>query len=126
MKKFVSLIVFFGLIVIGIIYHSVSMVNFGKTMNLISEEAIRNVNEENWETLEENINTIEKEWRKKELWTALTMKTDELEEIEISLKQSKCFAQLRKKDMFLGEFVMFQSLVNRIPDKEGAKIKEIF
>ena len=101
------------------------MMKMGDKIGRISEATIRYAEEESWEQVSENMKKIKNLWEDKSLWTALTIKTDELEEIEISLRQSEKYAELRDKKMFLGEFIMFSELVKHIPHQEGFHMEEL-
>ena len=55
----------------------------------------------------------------------MTIKTNEVEEIEISLRQSRAYAELGDKEDFIGEFIMFRMLVEHLPHQEGLSINEL-
>ena len=125
MKKFVTLCIFLAVLLVLIIVHSVSMINLGKSIGNLSEKVIENAEKEKWENVIADMNEINRLWEEKSIWTALTIKTNELEEIEISFKQSCKYAELTEKEMFLGEFIMFSELVKHIPHHEGFHIEEL-
>ena len=125
MKKFVTLCIFLAALLVLIIVHSVSMINLGKSIGNLSEKVIENAEKEKWENVIADMNEINRLWEEKSIWTALTIKTNELEEIEISFKQSCKYAELTEKEMFLGEFIMFSELVKHIPHHEGFHIEEL-
>ena len=125
MKKFVTLCIFLAVLLVLIIVHSVSMINLGKSIGNLSEKVIVNAEKEKWEDVIADMNEINRLWEDKSFWTALTIKTNELEEIEISFKQSCKYAELTEKEMFLGEFIMFSELVKHIPHHEGFHIEEL-
>ena len=101
------------------------MIKLGDEIGKLSEKAMASAEKEDWDLVVEDMNEINRLWEEKSLWTALTIKTDELEEIEISYWQSKKFAELEEKEMFLGEFIMFSNLVKHIPHQEGFHIQEL-
>ena len=101
------------------------MINLGKSIGNLSEKVIENAEKEKWENVIADMNEINRLWEEKSIWTALTIKTNELEEIEISFKQSCKYAELLEKEMFLGEFIMFSELVKHIPHHEGFHIEEL-
>ena len=125
MKKFVTLCIFLAVLLVLIIVHSVSMINLGKSIGNLSGKVIENAEKEKWEDVIADMNEINRLWEEKSIWTALTIKTNELEEIEISFKQSRKYAELLEKEMFLGEFIMFSELVKHIPHHEGFHIEEL-
>ena len=101
------------------------MMRLGEDIGKLSEIAIKNAEKEEWQSVRKNMNEINQLWEEKSLWTALTIKTNELEEIEISFRQSEKYAELEDKKMFLGEFIMFSNLVKHIPHQEGFHIEEL-
>lgn len=125
MKKFLALCASFVILLVLIIFHSVSMMRLGEDIGKLSEIAIKNAEKEEWQSVRKNMNEINQLWEEKSLWTALTIKTNELEEIEISFRQSEKYAELEDKKMFLGEFIMFSNLVKHIPHQEGFHIEEL-
>lgn len=125
MKKFVMACIAFVVILAVVIVHSVTMINLGNIMKELSDKTEKYAVKEDWENVSLYINEIKKEWEKRGLWTALTIKTDEIEQIEISLKQCEKYAKLRAKAKFIGEFTMFSNLVEHIPHQEGFHIEEI-
>ncbi|MBQ2890786.1 MAG: DUF4363 family protein [Clostridia bacterium] len=125
MKKFVvSFIVFFVLLSL-IIFHSVSMLRLGENIDKLCNRAEKLATAEKWEEAEKTLKEIRKKWEEKSIWTSLTIETDELEQIEVSLRQSEKYAKLRDKEKFVGEFTMFSTLVEHIPHHEGFHIEEI-
>ncbi len=125
MKKFVISCVGLAVIFVAIIFHSISMAKLGMEMTELTNKTQQYAMNEDWENTLSYINKIKKHWDKRSFWTALTIKTDELEQIEISLEQSKKFAMLQDKGKFMGEFTMFSKLVEHIPHQEGFHIEEI-
>lgn len=125
MKKFVISCIGFVVIFTVIMIHSFAMARMGKEIAKLSDKAESLAMEEKWEEVSSYMEKIEDYWKGRSIWTALTIKTDELEQIDISLQQSKKYAKLRDKGKFLGEFTMFSKLVEHIPHQEGFHIEEI-
>ncbi len=125
MKKFVTLCVFLIVLLALIIVHSVSMTKLGNNIGSLSEKVMKNAENEKWEDVLTDMDEMNRLWEEKSIWTALTMKTNELEEIETSFLQSRKYAELSEKEMFLGEFIMFSNLVKHIPNHEGFHIEEL-
>lgn len=125
MKKFILSCVGFAVILTLIIIHSISMKNMGEEIKELSRKAETCVYDEDWQEAKLYIEEIQNCWDKKSIWTALTIKTDEIEQIEISLKQSEKYLKLKDKGKFIGEFTMFSALVEHIPHQEGFHIEEI-
>lgn len=83
------------------------------------------VSENNWEKTEKKLDEIHELWHKKRLWTSLTISTKDIEQLEISLEQSREYARLGAKCDFMGEFIMFSMLLDHLPHQEGFHIEEI-
>lgn len=83
------------------------------------------VDTDSWNEVQNELDKISDMWDSRRTWASLTINTNEIEQIEISLNQSKAYARLEKKSDFMGEFIMFTMLVNHIPHQEGFHIEEI-
>ena len=125
MKKFVISVLIFLVLTGFIIFHSVEMLNFGKEMETIAEVIKTSAQDEDWDAVRKDLKKFEKLWMEKRTWATLTIKTTVIEDIDISLEQSKTHAQNETKPDFLGEFIMLKRLVEHIPHQEGFHIEEI-
>ena len=105
--------------------HSYVMTKMGSSIaeknNQIEHLAISN----DWQTIAPLLDEVSNDWDKYSKWAALTICTEDIEQLEISLEQIKVFAKLQKQSDFLGEFMMFSKLVEHIPHKEGFHWEEI-
>lgn len=125
MRALIVAITIFLVICIFIGIHSYIMINLTKRISPICEETIGFASADQWDKVIKNIDQIQNFWDKKRLWASLTISTKNIEEIEISLKQSRVFAVLHEKSDFMGEFIMFSMLLDHIPHQEGFSIEEI-
>ena len=125
MKALVVAISIFLVICTFIGIHSYIMINLTKSLRPICEETITLAKADRWNEVIKNIDHIQNQWDKKRLWASLTISTKNIEEMEISLKQSRAFADLHEKPDFMGEFIMFSLLLDHIPHQEGFSIEEI-
>ena len=80
---------------------------------------------DDWDNAIKKIDLIRSIWDKRRMWASLTISTKEIEQIEISLTQSRTYAELHQKPDFFGEFIMFTKLVEHIPHQEGFHLEEI-
>ena len=80
---------------------------------------------DDWENTRKLLDEVDQEWKKYSTWASLTISTEDIEQLEISLEQAKTFAVLEEKSDFLGEFIMFSMLLDHIPHREGFHIEEI-
>lgn len=125
MKKFAAACTAFVILLTLIVIHSFSMVRLGKDIGKLSDITEEYADNKEWDKVVLCLKEINEVWEKKSIWTALTIRTDEIEQIEISLKQSEKYAHLKAKRDFFGEFIMFRKLVEHIPHQEGFHIEEI-
>ena len=106
--------------------HSFRMSKMEKSIsemgNSVKELAIN----DSWDKVSEMISEIKNEWNRYKNWAALTISSENIEQLEISLHQAQTFAQIHKKSDFLGEFIMFSQLVEQIAHREGLYWEEIF
>lgn len=110
-------------IFIGI--HSYIMSNMAEKILTECEKISSVMKNEEWSVIIPSLERIEKEWKKHSSWAALTIRTADIEEIEISLSQSRAFAETQQISGFVGEFTMFTELVKHIPAHEGIHWEEI-
>ena len=80
---------------------------------------------DDWENTRKLLDEVDQEWKKYSTWASLTISTEDIEQLEISLEQAKTFAVLEEKSDFLGEFIIFSMLLDHIPHREGFHIEEI-
>ncbi len=125
MKVFVVSLVLLAVLCTFIGIHSYMMMNLsddiGEKCSVVNELADAG----KWEEVTKELDEIQKIWQKRRIWSALTIQTDAIEQIEIAFRQSKAYAELGEKSDFIGEFTMFKMLIDHIPHQEGFHIEEI-
>lgn len=120
----ISLILFLIMgTLIGI--HSYIMTKVSRDIDHISTSVKELAYIGNWQEVQKKLKEIKTIWDDARTWASLTISTKEIDQIDISLHQSIEFAKLGAKPDFLGEFTMFNRLVNYIPHQEGFHIEEI-
>ncbi len=125
MRALIIAVSFLILIVIFIAVHSLLMFNLANSVGEACDAAVAFAENEKWDEVMTELEKIQQFWEKRRIWAALTISTEEIEQIEISLSQSKVFAAHRQKTDFLGEFAMFTLLMDHIPHQEGFRLAEI-
>lgn len=125
MKGFVAALVLFVIICAFVGVHSYMMIKMSEDIGEICIRVNTLADSEKWTEVSEELDKIQGIWEKKRIWTALTIETNNIEQIEIAFRQSEAYAKLGEKSDFLGEFTMFTMLVNHIPHQEGFHIEEI-
>lgn len=125
MKAFISAIAIFTAICIFIGIHAFVMVSLANDISAECNRVYTLAADSRWDEAIDKIDHIRSLWDKKRTWASLTISTKEIEQIEISLTQSRAYAELKQKPDFFGEFIMFEKLVEHIPHQEGFHIEEI-
>ncbi len=125
MKILWSAILIFLVICIFVGVHTFVMSRMGESLNEKNTQIKNLAEQDKWEEVEKKLIDVENEWESYSTWASLTISTDDIEQLEISLAQSKVFAKMKQKTNFFGEFIMFSKLVEHIPHKEGLHIEEI-
>ena len=105
--------------------HSYIMNKMGVSLNAKNAQIKNLAMNDDWENARILLKEVSREWEKYSTWAVLTISTEDIEQLEISLEQAKSFAALETKSDFLGEFIMFSMLVDHIPHREGFHIEEI-
>lgn len=105
--------------------HSYIMNKMGNFLGEKNAEIQALASADDWEGTRTRLKEVIREWEKYSSWAALTISTEDIEQLEISLAQALAFAHLEEKSDFLGEFIMFSNLVDHIPHREGFHIEEI-
>ncbi len=125
MRVFWAAISIFVVICILIGSHSYIMNRMCNSITEKNRKIERLAFDEEWEKVLKLLDEVEAEWKKHSFWAALTISTEDIEQLEIALSQAKKFAEIKQKADFFGEFVMFSMLVEHIPHREGFNIEEI-
>ena len=125
MKKFVTALVLLALILLGGTLHTCKVVRLADDIKALSRTVTDAYTAGRWEDAVVSLEQIHRRWEKDKLWASLTIPTRELEEIEISLNQSIEYAKIADESGFVGEFVMFEMMLEHLPHHEGFDLKEI-
>ncbi len=125
MKAFVISIILLVVLCTFIGVHSYIMINLSDSIAERCNKTLELVNSDSWDSVEQELDKISDIWDSRRMWASLTINTSKIEQIEISLNQSKAYAHLGQKSDFMGEFIMFSMLVDHIPHEEGFHIEEI-
>lgn len=106
-------------------FHTYEVLALSRDLDSICTQVEEQFQEEDWQGVEENLQALQDRWEQSRFWASLTIDTDSIEEIEISLEQSTSYAKLQAKPDFMGEFIMFRRLTEHLPHQEGFDIKEL-
>ncbi len=105
--------------------HTYQIVKLKKDVTAICDGVEESYAEENWSGVSDKLQRLQNRWDKSRFWACLTIDTAEIEEIEISLKQSMEYAKAKAKPDFIGEFTLFRMRLEHIPHQEGFSMEEI-
>jgi len=125
MKKFIIVLVIFTFLTALIVTHSIVMYRFGRDAEKICAKIEEDAMADRWEETEKGLDRLKSLWEKKRLWATLTLRTNVIEEIDITLAQSKAHAKTKQKPDFLGEFIKLKLVFEHIPRQEGLSLEEI-
>lgn len=125
MKKFITALILFAIILIFGGIHAWKISDLTNEIKLRNDEIYTAVQREEWGTAVQRLEEIQQEWDKSRLWISITIPTPEIEELEISLKQSIEYAKSEDLSGFVGEFIMFRQLLLHLPHHEGFDVEEI-
>lgn len=106
-------------------FHTHEVLALNRDIEEICNRVEDDFSREDWAAVNRDTQQLQERWDKSRFWASLTIETDQIEEIEISLRQSARYAELKAKPDFIGEFIMFRMLTEHLPHQEGFDIKEL-
>lgn len=125
MSRIVVAVCILALMVGFIGFHTREVLALNKDVDSICEKIEKDFQDENWDNIKNNLDDLENRWKKSRFWSCLTISTEDIEEIEISLEQCKKYAKIEADDNFIGEFVMLKQKMEHLPHQEGFSIEEL-
>ncbi len=105
--------------------HTYKILKLNEATTALCDRTEREFQQRNWEGVKKSIQDIQKRWEKSRFWACMTIDTKEIEEIEISLKQSMEYAKEEAVPDFIGEFTMFRMRLSHLPHQEGFSLEEL-
>lgn len=108
-----------------IAYHSYKINSFDKDVDKSYNIIINAYENDDFETISAELETLKKAWDDAQLHAGITIETSQLEEIEISLLQCIRYSQLADKEDFIGEFVLFNELIKHLPYYERITVESL-
>lgn len=109
----------------------VTMIHFHKIMEMShqTEALISKIYEEydreNWEEIDRLMDELHNVWYSNRLWASVTLRSSQIDDIEISLEQCTEYSKIRAKENFIGEFKMFCLMTEHLPKQEGISLGEL-
>lgn len=125
MKRVIAALIIFLVISTATSLHVYKVITLTKEINKMSDNVYSLYQTEAWTEIEEELNKIANLLSRNKLWACLTLSTDQVDEIEISLEQCISYSQIEAKPDFIGEFRMFCILINHLPKQESFSFEEL-
>lgn len=100
-------------------FHTLQILNLSRDIDALCGEIQKSYQQEDWADIQSRLDQLQNRWNKSRFWACLTIDTAQIEEIEISLRQTIEYAKLQAKENFIGEFIMFRMLAEHLPHQEG-------
>ncbi len=105
--------------------HTYKILGLNDAMEDLCEEVQEDFVVEDWGGIQRGLDRIEKRWNEDRFWACLTIDTEQIETMEISLQQSMEYAKIQAKEDFIGEFTMFRKNLEHLPHQEGFSAEEL-
>lgn len=125
MNRMIAALCIFLLAVGFVGFHTYEVLALDKDITQLCDRVEADFAREDWDAVIQNTQALQDRWKKSRFWASLTIDTAQIEEIEISLRQSIKYAELQAKPDFMGEFIMFRMLTEHLPHQEGFDMKEL-
>ncbi len=114
MKRVIITIVMMALAVGFIVYHNFKVSDLDDEVNNVYGTVIDAFENDDFDTIISELEELKGKWEDAQTWIGMTIDTDQLEEIDISLKQSIEYAKISAKEDFIGEYVMFNQCIKHL------------
>lgn len=105
--------------------HTYAVRRLDQDVTQICDQIEASYDQGDWDRVSAGMRSLEERWNKSRFWACLTIDTQQIEELETSLRQSTRYAEIRAREDFIGEFVMFRMLAERLPHQEGFRLTEL-
>ncbi len=125
MKRVIITVIMLALAVGFIVYHNTVVSRLDERIDRTYETVIGAFEKEDFEKITAELESLQKEWDDAQSWIGMTLDTDMLEEIDISLKQSIEYSKIAAKEDFIGEFVMFNQCVKHLTYYERLSVESL-
>lgn len=125
MKRIITAIIVLVMIAGLTAAHIWKTVTLSRDIFTLTSQVYSAYNSDDWDGVRDSISELDDVWTRNRLWACIMLSTDKIDEIEISLKQSKEYSLIEAKPDFIGEFKMFCLLMEHIPMQEAFSIEEL-
>lgn len=108
-----------------IIFHFQKVNTLDKTVDSSYDTIMEAYHNDDYDKITDELNKLKQSWDDVQTWVGMTIDSAELEEIEISLQQCIHYAEIKDKEDFIGEFVLFNLLIKHLPFFEKMDLESL-
>ena len=125
MKRIIIALVSLCVITSLSVFHAVKINNLNQNIKepMIKIEAA--FREENWDTINYELDKINSIWQDVRPWSCLTIPTKQIDEIDVALERSIGYASIKAAPDFIGEFKTVCMKFDHLPKQEGLNLEEL-
>lgn len=108
-----------------IFFHFQKVTTLDKTVDASYDSIMEAYHNDDYDKITDELKKLKQSWDDVQTWVGMTIDTAELEEIEISLQQCMHYAEIKDKEDFIGEFVLFNLLIKHLPFFEKMDLESL-
>lgn len=108
-----------------IFFHFQKVNTLDKTVDSSYDTIMEAYHNDDYDKITDELNKLKQSWDDVQTWVGMTIDSAELEEIEISLQQCIHYAEIKDKEDFIGEFVLFNLLIKHLPFFEKMDLESL-
>ena len=125
MKRIIIVLIALAIVV------GVTMIHFHKIMEIshqteaLTARIYEEYDRENWEEIDKLMDGLHNVWYSNRLWASVTLRSNQIDEIEISLEQCIEYSKSVPRENFIGRFKMFCLMTEHLPAQKGVSLGEL-
>lgn len=113
------------LLTVAITLHCLKIKNISNTAEVLTSQIYTELSFDNWDNINTLTDELYKLWYGNKLWASATLRSNQIDEIEISLEQCRQYLTLEAKEEFVGELTMFCHMIEHLREQEGVALGEL-
>lgn len=125
MKRLSAASVVLTAIIILTSLHFCKIMDISRKNEYLTDKIYEEFTRKNWDEIDTLMDELKKLWYDNRLWASITLRSTQIDEIEISLEQCYEYSKLRAEEDFVGELKMFVLMTEHIPKQEGISLGEL-
>jgi len=125
MKTFLLTTGLLVVIIVVVIIQSVQMHSFKDEFLDLLPTLTQAYEQNHSEKFHETSEKLQQTWENHHTWFSLTVDSRTIEDIELSLKRTVKYGQMRDTFDFYAEKINLEGMITRLPKREGAYLKEL-